>query len=293
VWVAELAGRQFGVVDVDELRACGLDKDAVARRVEAGRLHPLYKRVYAVGHAQVPVRGLLLAAVKACGPGAVISHFAAAVLWGLFTWDGRHPDVLVTDRRRHQGIRTHRTSRLDATDVRTRYGIPVTTPARTLVDLAAALPAERLRRVTREALSQGLVTIPQLTEALRRLAPCRGCTKLRATVAKGHVPTRSELEDAVYDLIEAGALQPPLVNAPLYVAGRKLVPDFRWPEHHLVIEADGARWHDDALAREDDAERQALLEASGERVVRVTWAQAIGKPAQTLKRIREAGAPAA
>jgi hypothetical protein len=152
--VADLAATQFGVIDLDDLRACGLNGDAVRWRVRNGRLHPLYKRVYAVGHPQVSVRGLLLAAVKACGAGAVISHFAAAVLWGLFTWDGRHPDVLVPGDRRHPGIRTHKTSRLDDTDVRTRYGIPVTTPARTLVDLAATLPAERLRRTTREALSQ-------------------------------------------------------------------------------------------------------------------------------------------
>src|SRR4051812_19573449 len=167
--VARLAAGQFGVVDSDELAACGLDKDAVARRVRDARLHPLYKRVYAVGHPNVPIRGRLLAAVKACGPGAVLSHFAAAVLWGLLKWDGRHPDVLVCGHRRHSRIRTHRTKRLDAVDVRRRYGIPVTSPARTLIDLASAMPPKALRRATREALAQGLVTIPQLTDALRRL----------------------------------------------------------------------------------------------------------------------------
>ena len=70
-----------------------------------------------------------------------------------------------------------------------------------------------------------------------------------------------------------------------------MIPDFRWPDERLVVEADGAAWHDDRLAREDDAERQALLEASGERVVRVTWAQAVGRRAQTLERLRAAGAP--
>src|SRR5215211_7250786 len=86
--VARLAAEQFGVVEIDELAACGLDKDAVARRVRDGRLHPLYRRVYAVGHPNVPTRGRFLAAVKACGPGAVLSHFAATVLWGLLKWDG-------------------------------------------------------------------------------------------------------------------------------------------------------------------------------------------------------------
>jgi very-short-patch-repair endonuclease len=289
--VAELAAEQYGVVDIDELAACGLDKDAVARRVDDGRLHPLHKRVYAVGHPNVPIRGRFLAAVKACGPGAVLSHFAAAVLWGLLRWDGRCPEVLVAKERRHAGIKTRRTARLDDVDIRRRYGIPVTSPARSLVDLATILPQKGLRRVTREALAQDLVTVPELTETLRRLTPCRGCTTLRAIVAEGHVPTRSELEDALLDLITAGGLRPPLVNAPLYVDGRKVVPDFRWPDQRLVIEADGAKWHANKLAREDDAERQAILEASGERVLRVTWHQAVAQPKQTLKRLRTAGAP--
>jgi very-short-patch-repair endonuclease len=290
--VADLAAEQFGVVDVDELRACGLTDKAIATRVRAGWLHPLYKRVYAVGHPNVPIRGRFLAAVKACGPGAVLRHFAAAVLWGLLKWEDRHPDVLTPRARTHRGIKTRRTKRLDDIDVRRRYGIPVTSPARTLVDLAAVMQPKALRRTTREALAQGLVTIPQLTEALRRLGPCRGCTKLRAIVAQGHVPTRSELEDAVLDLLVAGGLQQPDVNVPMHIDGRRVVPDFRWPAQRLVVEADGARWHDNPLAREDDAERQAILEASGERVVRVTWEQAIVQPKQTLARLREAGAPA-
>jgi very-short-patch-repair endonuclease len=94
----------------------------------------------------------------------------------------------------------------------------------------------------------------------------------------------------VLDLIRAGGFDPPLVNAPLYLECRKVVPDFRWPARRLVVEADGAQWHDNTIAREDDAERQAILEAAGERVVRVTWAQVIGRPQQTLARLREAGA---
>jgi very-short-patch-repair endonuclease len=106
------------------------------------------------------------------------------------------------------------------------------------------------------------------------------------------VPTRSKLEDAVLDLIEAGGLQTPDVGVAIRVEGRRVVPDFRWAEQRLVIEADGAQWHDNQLAREDDAERQAILEASGERVMRITWDQAIAQPGQTLKRLEAAGAPA-
>jgi very-short-patch-repair endonuclease len=95
----------------------------------------------------------------------------------------------------------------------------------------------------------------------------------------------------VLELIVSGGFQHPQVNAPMFVAGRRLVPDFRWPEQRLVIEADSAAWHDGAISREDDAERQALLEARGERVLRITWSQAVAGRTQTLARLRAAGAP--
>jgi very-short-patch-repair endonuclease len=112
-------------------------------------------------------------------------------------------------------------------------------------------------------------------------------------VATGPAPTRSELEDVVLELILRGGLEHPQVNVPLVLDGRRVVPDFRWPSARLVVEADGAAWHDNELARADDAERQALLEGHGERVLRVTWQQAVAQPAQTLGRLRAAGAPAA
>jgi very-short-patch-repair endonuclease len=112
-------------------------------------------------------------------------------------------------------------------------------------------------------------------------------------VATGQVPTRSELEDAVLELIVRGGLASPDVNVPLQLDGRRVIPDFRWREQRLIVEADGAAWHDSRVAREDDAERQALLELHGERVLRVTWAQAIGQPRRTLARMIAAGAPPA
>jgi very-short-patch-repair endonuclease len=112
-------------------------------------------------------------------------------------------------------------------------------------------------------------------------------------VATGPAPTRSELEDVLLDLILKAGFRRPDINLPMRINGQRVIPDLRWPEHNLVIEADGAAWHDDKLSREDDAERQALLEAHGERVVRVTWKQAVSQPRQTLARIRAAGASAA
>jgi very-short-patch-repair endonuclease len=259
-------------------------------RVQKGHLHPLYRGVYAVGHRNLQLHGRLLAAVKACGPNAVLSHYSAAALYELVRWDDRYPEITARTKRTHPGIRIHRSSLLDVDDVTRRHGIPVTTPARTLVDLAATFEYRALRRVVREA-QRRLVTVRQLTRALDRLGPRRGVTKLAKILATGHAPTRSELEDTMLDLLLAGGLQHPHVNRPLMIDGRRVVPDFRWPDQRLVLEADGAAWHDDRLTREDDAERQALLEASGERVVRVTWAQAVGRRTQTLVRLRAAGAP--
>jgi hypothetical protein len=295
VLVADRAGGQWGVLSREELRECGLSLKAVVGRVRKGHLHALYPGVYAVGHANPQVEGRLLAAVKACGPGAVLSHFSAAALYELVRWDGRYPEVTVpgTATRTHSGLRVHRTSVLEARDTARHKRIPITSPARTLIDLASTFEYRPLRRAVRHAQSLGLVTIGQLVEAVDRLRPRRGVTKLARILASGPAPTRSELEDAVLDLLLSGGLAPPEVNVPLKVAGRRVIPDFRWPAQRLVIEADGAAWHDSRLAREDDADRQALLEAHGERVLRVSWTQAIARRGETLARIRAAGAPLA
>ena len=262
-------------------------------RVRNGWLHRLHRGVYAVGHPNVPLKGRFLAAIKACGPTAVLSHFSAAVLYALLRWDDRYPEVTVpgTTTKAHRGICVHRSSMLDSRDITRHYGIPITTPARTLIDLAASFEYRALRRTVRQAQSR-LTNVPQILNALDRLGPRRGTANLTKILATGPAPTRSELEDTVLDLILAGGFQHPDVNRPLTISGRRVIPDFRWPTQRLVIEADGAEWHDNPIAREDDAERQAILEAHGERVLRVTWQQAITRRPETLKRIRAAGAPA-
>lgn len=275
------------MLSADELRGCGLSYKAIETRVRNGHLHPLYRGVYAVGHANVKQEGAFLAAVKACGPNAALSHFSAAALYGLVRWDHRYREVTTTTKRRHRGIRVHRTTELDA---RHHKGIPITTPARTLIDLAATLDHRTLRRAVREAQRQ-LVTIPQVLQTLDHLGPRPGSATLTKILATGHAPTRSELEDTVLDLLLNAGFDAPDVNVPLHVNGRTIVPDFRWPDQHLIIEADGAAWHDDPLTRQDDAEKQAILEAAGERVLRITWAQAITHRTQTVRRIKAAGAP--
>jgi len=249
--------------------------------------------VYAVGHANLPLEGRFLAAVKACGPWAVLSHYAAAALLEFVEWDERDPEITVpgTSPRVQAGIRVHRTRHLDARDVTRHRAIPVTAPARTLLALAA-MPDERsLRRAAGQAQALRRVNVRQLAELLGRQGARPGAARLAGIVAAGPAPTRSELEDVVLALLLADGFRRPDVNVPLVLDGRRVIPDFRWPEERLIVEADSRAWHDHRIAREDDAERQALLERAGERVLRVTWAQAIARRDQTLARLQAAGAP--
>jgi very-short-patch-repair endonuclease len=285
--VARLAATQWGVVSADELRRCGLTPRAVESRVRNGHLHPLYRGVYAVGHAKLTREGACLAAVKACGPTAVLSHYSAAALYELVRWHDRYPEVTAKTMPVHSGIRVYRSQTIDATH---HKGIPITTPARTLIDLAGTLDYRDLRRAVREA-QRKLTTIPQILQTLARLGPRPGSANLTKILATGHTPTRSELEDTVLDLLLSAGFEAPQVNVPLNVDGRRIVPDFRWPQQHLILEADGAEWHDDRFTRQDDAEKQAILEVHGERVIRVTWAQAMTQGWQTVRRVRAAGAP--
>jgi hypothetical protein len=293
--VAERAARQWGVMSLDDLHRCGLSTKAVARRVRRGHLHPIHRGVYAVGHARPPLEGRFVAAVKACGARAVLSHFSAAALWGIVDWDGRHPEVTVppSGTRVHAGLRVHRSSTLAAREVTRHRGIPVTTPARTLLDLAATLEHRPLRRAVRRAEALRRVDVRGVGETIERAGRRRGSARLGRVIAAGPAPTRSALEDVVLDLIAGAGIERPVVNASVVVGGRRVIPDFRWPAQRLVLEADGATWHDGAIARGDDAERQALLERDGERVVRVTWEQAIGRADETVARLLAAGAPRA
>jgi Transcriptional regulator, AbiEi antitoxin len=292
--VAERAASEWSVLSTAELVECGLTRQAISRRVEMGWLHWKHRGVYAIGHPNIPLEGEFLAAVKACGDGAVLSHYSAATLWGMVDWDDRAIEVTVFDTtpRVHPGLCVHRTRYLDSGDVRRRKGIPVTAPVRTALDLCSVLRYRAARRAVRQGLG-GLrrFTIPMLLDIADRQGRRPGAVRLRRIIATA-APTRSELEDVVLDLILKAGLPKPGVNVPMRINGRTVVPDFRWPQWKLVVEADSRAWHGDPLARQDDAERQALLEAEGEQVERVTWAQATAGRAETIHRLISAASEA-
>jgi hypothetical protein len=268
---------QWSILDAADLQACGLTRQAVAKRVASGRLFPKYRGVYALGHPNLSLEGQFLAAVKACGPDAVLSHYSAAALYRLLAWDDRFPEVTAPNPRKHRGIYTHRSNHIERTF---HKGIPVTPPARTLIDLSSMLPLKVLRRAVNEALNQRLVKPHELVTSGHR-----GAKKLRRILATA-APTRNDYEDIVLAVLEG--LPKPDVNQPLTLAGRTYYPDFRWPAHRLILEADSAQFHGHLLARRDDKDRQAFLEAHGERVIRVTWRQATTEPQRTRARVEQA-----
>ena len=272
--VAQIAARQLGVVDTDDLHACGLTNKAILSRVRGGLLFPLYRGVYVLAHPNIEFKAWCLAAVKACGPGAALSHWAAAVLWELLEPTGRYPDVIAATVKRHDGINTHRADTFDAT---TYKGIPVTTPAQTIIHLSAVADFKTLRRAVNEALNRRLVTLRDLITHNHR-----GAKRLRAVLATA-APTRSENENAVLHLLHDAGIPKPLVNPT--IEGTDLIPDFLWPDNALVLETDSWRYHDHLLARADDRTKQAVFEALGYRVIRTSWAEITSRPDRMIARV--------
>jgi very-short-patch-repair endonuclease len=292
--IAALAAKQHGLATSSQLISLGLGRHAIEARVRSGRLHRVHRGVYAVGHRAPHPHTTMHAAVLAVGPDAVLSHGSAAVLWALVRPPARCPvDVTATRAvRSGSGVRVHRTRALPPSDTTSVQGIPVTTPARTLLDLSGGVPADVLRRALREAEVQRLVDHPALAAQLQR-APAigrRGAGQLRRLLERGPAPTRSELEDRTLDLLQRHRFPPPQINVPVGAGGRTYEADFLFADQRVIVEADGAAYHDTPLARVEDAARQAALEAAGYRVIRVTWDQVTrdGDTAQTVERLSRA-----
>ena len=215
--IAEAAEDCWGVFSIAELRSFGLSKQGVMRRVRAGRLHRRYPGVYAVGYPADLPEARYLAAVKACGPGALLSFRAAGWLWGFLEGGEPRPEVTVEGKgkRRIPGIVIHRSLPLHPRDRARHRGVPITSAARTIVDLAAILDEPTLRQAVRRAQGLRHVSVPLLLRTLHRLGPRRGTATLRTILATGPAPTKSVLEDVVLDLLLAAGFEHPDVNQPL------------------------------------------------------------------------------
>jgi hypothetical protein len=273
--VARLAAGQWGVLSLDELYACGLSYRQVQGLVARGHLHPLHHGVYAVGHRNVTTEGRFLAAVKACGPCAVLSHYAAACHRGWLRYDGRPVDITAPTKRTRAMIKTHRSNLIERVVVRQ---IPVTPPLRTITDLAQQEDERTVKRALRQA---------RFSEAELQQLPRTGM--LGRIIGLSTAPTASGNEDFALDLVLGAGFEHPLVNAPY--PGTNYIPDLWWPEPRLIVEVDSREWHEAPLDQRDDLDRQADLEAAGERILRTTKAQILRNPARFIARLDAAGAP--
>jgi very-short-patch-repair endonuclease/predicted transcriptional regulator of viral defense system len=267
--IARIAADQFGLITRVQLHGIGLGDGALEYRLSIGRLHRIHPGVYAVGHRLVAQRGLWLAAVLVSGERAVLSHEAAADLWGLRASRGREIDVTVpVNRRGVEGVRVHRT-KLDQTEITKRGPIPVTTPTRTLLDLASQVDERSLERALREAIYLRLTNTASLTRCLSTHKRRSGSKALRhanegVRIAPGRL--RNDFEHDCLTFLRKHKLPLPEFNEE--IEGFEV--DCVWRAHRLVVELDGGAAHDTPHGFENDRVRDEQLVAAGWSVIRVT-----------------------
>jgi very-short-patch-repair endonuclease len=285
VAMAALAARQHGVVARSQLAALGLGRHFVDRQLERGRLHVVHRGVYAVGHRALTGEGAWMAAVLAGGDGAMLSHRSAAALSGIRETGARNVEITTPrERRRRGGLVVHHT-RLPADEAAVHRRIPVTSPARTLLDLAALLDEHRLARAAERAEALRLASPTSLADLVARYPRRPGTPKIRGLLEAGRIvetTTRSRLERRFLTLLDAENLPRPLVNERM----DPITPDFTWTDQRLIVELDGFETHGTRAAFERDRARDRALQAAGWRVVRITWRQLQDAPEEIAAELR-------
>jgi very-short-patch-repair endonuclease len=283
--VGALADRQYGVVSREQLLASGVGRGAIVRALDAGRLRPVFRGVYAVGHLALRRKGWWMAALLACNDGAALSYRTAGTLWGLLTRPTLPIDVTTSTAkgRKHTQITLHRT-RLAPLDALARDNLRVTTPSRTIVDLAATLEGRALRDAVERAQDLRRFDPDDIRDTLAR-APRRAGTRrledLIAVIAPDADNARSHLERLFFALTRKARLPTPVPNHE--IAGRSR--DFAWPDQRLVVETDGYRYHSSRQAQRRDNRRDRQLTALGWRPVRFTYEEIAFEPAEVAKEL--------
>ncbi len=280
--VRRIADARQGVITRPEMVAAGLTRDAIAHRVRSGRLQRLHPGVYALGDGPLLPFAREHAALLACGPGSACSHITAAVLEELVPDRGDPIHITITGRQRRApaGVILHR-AKLEATT--TRHGLPVTTPERTLLDLAATSDP-RLPRALNEAQVKKLVSLDAL---LTFAGSRRGAKAIRALATETPGYTRAKSERRLLALTKRADLPRPKTNT--YVAGHEV--DALWPAQRLAVEVDGYATHATRKAFEHDRIRDADIQADGYRVLRISWDQLTRRPEAVAARLAVALRP--
>jgi hypothetical protein len=287
--LAALAGRQHGVVSVRQLETLlGYSEGAIRKAVASGRLHPLYCGVYAVGHTVLSRRGRCLAAVLAVGPGSLLSYWTAGWLWGLVLAEPTAFHVTAPGPRRLRDrtpVFVHRARNLVDEDRRLEEGIPVTSPARTYLDLAEIAHPRLLPKLLKRGEDLELLDALAVHACCERSRGHRGAKPLTRALAIYRPSARvlrSAVEERFLALVEAAHL--PLPSTNFFVAGHEV--DAYWPEHGLAVEIDTYGTHGGRASFESDRERDAELIEAGIATIRITEHMLDARPEVVAARLR-------
>jgi very-short-patch-repair endonuclease len=277
--IAAIATRQQGVVEREQVLRAGVTLRELRHRLETGALLREYRGVYRVGHRAPSIEATYMAAVKACGQGALLSGRPAGHLHGLIKGRPPPPEVTVRTKRRVKGVKTRRSRSARGTKVR---DVPVTTVAQTLVDLAASLSLDALARACHEAGVRYGTTPAQVEAVLAGRPNVPGAGKLR-TIIRGDVHvTLSLVERAFLSELRRAGLPLPQTNRP--AGGRRV--DCRWRDRRLTVEIDGYRFHNSRHAWEQDRRREREAYARGDEFRRYTYGDVVEHPRRMLAELR-------
>jgi very-short-patch-repair endonuclease len=269
--------RQHDVVSRRQLLALGFTPDGIKHRISIGRLHQVRRGVYAVGRPSLTPHGRWMAAVLACGEGAVLSHSSAAALWRI-GYERRNVIELSLPSpsdRRHSGLEIHRRPSLQRADTTTCHNIPLTTPVQTIIDLALRLDRRAIERMVNEADKYDLVHPPELREALDQRQGEAGVARLRAILDRRTFRlTKEELERRFLPLARQAGLPMPLTGQWV----NEFEVDFYWPNLGLVVETDGLRYHRTPAEQARDRLRDQAHTAAGLIQLRFTHEQVRYEP---------------
>jgi very-short-patch-repair endonuclease len=285
--IAGLADVQHGVVTRRQLIALELHPRAIDRRIAAGSLHVLFRGVYSVGDHALPPLGRLAAAVYATGGGAVADRRSAGALHCLRQYDGEPEVVARPGTKPHDGIRM-RQSKLQSDEITVVHGIPVTTVARTLLDLGS-LGDDIVDKAVRQAEFLRVFDLAEVSRLLDRYPRRRGTAHLRRAIqafAESDIRTRSDMEDAFHALVLDANLPRPEVNGTVELGEATIEADAIWRDAKLIVELDGRQAHTTRHAFETDRERDRLAALAGWLVVRITWRQLRDEPMRIVNDLR-------
>jgi hypothetical protein len=281
--IAWIASRAWGVVTWRELRAAEISEDEIKWRAKIGALIRQYPGVYRVGHTAETVEARYMAAVKACGEGAVLSGKAAGYLWGLLPKckSPPPPEVTTPTERRIAGIKTRRQKRMRPGERTTRSRIPLTTVPKTLIDLSSMLPFDDLARACHEAGVRYKTTPRHVQRLLDRRPNAPGSKQLRRVMYGEARVTLSKLEDRFHELLEEANLPLPITNRP--AGGRRL--DCRWPQVPLTVELDSYTYHSSRHAWEQDHQRRREAYKRGDQFRRYSYDDVFVEPEPMLSEL--------